>query len=78
MANKKDKQKFIKIDDLVIKEMKIRKNEIESSKVTLIDGNEVFRKIELKETKDKDVISELLNDSDLEDFWYNYKKLEKE
>jgi hypothetical protein len=68
MANKKDKQKFIKIDDLVIKEMKIRKNEIESSKVTLIDGNEVFRKIELKETKDKDVISELLNDSDLEDF----------
>jgi hypothetical protein len=68
MTNKKDKQKFIKIDDLVIKEMKIRKNEIESSKVTLIDGNEVFRKIELKETKDKDVISELLNDSDLEDF----------
>ncbi len=68
MANKKDKQKFIKIDDLVIKEMKIRKNEIESSKVTLIDGNEVFRKIELKETKDKDAISELLNDSDLEDF----------
>ena len=45
MANKKDKQKFIKIDDLVIKETKIRKDEIESSKVTLIDGNEVFRKI---------------------------------
>ena len=45
MANKKDKQKFIKIDDLVINEVKIRKDEIESSKVTLIDGNKVFRKI---------------------------------
>jgi hypothetical protein len=45
MTNKKDKQKFIKIDDLIIKEIKIRKDEIESSKVTLIDGTEVFRKI---------------------------------
>ena len=33
------------IDDLWIKEVNKRKNEIESSKVTLISGDEVFRKI---------------------------------
>ena len=32
MANKKDKQKFIKIDDLVIKEMKIRKMKLNLQK----------------------------------------------
>jgi putative addiction module component (TIGR02574 family) len=33
------------IDDLWIKEVNKRKNEIESSKVTLVSGDEVFRKI---------------------------------
>lgn len=33
------------IDDLWIKEVNKRKDEIESSKVTLVSGNEVFRKI---------------------------------
>jgi putative addiction module component (TIGR02574 family) len=33
------------IDDLWIKEVNKRKDEIESSKVTLVSGDEVFRKI---------------------------------
>lgn len=33
------------IDDLWIKEVNKRKNEIESSKVTLVSGDEVFKKI---------------------------------
>ncbi|MEA1916830.1 MAG: addiction module protein [Campylobacterota bacterium] len=33
------------IDELWIKEVNKRKNEIESNSVTLIEGNEVFKKI---------------------------------
>ena len=33
------------IDDLWIKEVNKRKNDIESDKVSLVDGDEVFRKI---------------------------------
>jgi hypothetical protein len=33
------------IDDLWIKEVNQRKDDIESDKINLIDGNEVFRKI---------------------------------
>ena len=33
------------IDELWVKEVKKRKNEIESNSATLVDGNEVFQKI---------------------------------
>jgi hypothetical protein len=44
------------IDDLWIKEVNKRKDEIESSKVTLVSGDEVFRKIVMKFPKTKSLI----------------------
>lgn len=44
------------IDDLWIKEVNKRKVEIESSKVTLVSGDEVFRKIVMKFPKTKSLI----------------------
>jgi len=44
----KQEQLFEEIDSLWIKEVNKRQSEIESSQVTLIDGNEVFKTLQRK------------------------------